>query len=279
MVTKKRLLLFVFLIAQTLVYGVSSASLIIENDDLTRLDLSGKTVTSKELTIDKPALIKVLILDSCNLLSLPSEIKLFSNLEHISIRYNPNLDWQLTIGSLKCFKKLKFLDLSSNILEEVPSNVAELSHLTGLKLSHNKLGIKKACITLKKIPKLRWLWIDNNELKVFPSSLYCFPKLRFLYGYDNEIKKLPAPEVQTGKLWVLHLGNNKFTQLPKELILVKKLRMVMLNKNPLIFIPEAFREKKYSFKVLMICENRLSPAEKKKADKIFKHCNYSSDNK
>ena len=236
-----------------------------------RVDLSGATTNEiRGVILNDPLSIKILILDSCRLTTLPNELEGLLNLKHISLNANPNLDLRSAIDILQQLPNLEFLNLSHNKLTILPEGLARLSELTGLRLSYNKLEPNQAATLLMQLPKLRWLWIDNNNMEEFSPFFFSFPKLRFLYAYDNQISRLSVPLNPTNKLWVLHLGSNLFEELPITLIKIKNLRMTMFNKNKITRIPNEFMTERYSISALILDDNPLIEKERKKANSCFK---------
>ena len=260
---------FVFI---TLLFGLTVLSGFGQNkNDIKtgRIDLTGQNLDRKLVTLDVLK-VKVLILDSCDLLTLPLEMANLKNLEHLSLRYNPKMDWEQAFNQLQKLPKLKFLNLSHNELVHLPKNVVKLIHLTNIRLSHNRIEANETVGFLYQLPRLKWLWLDNNELTQLPPKLFTFSKLRFLYAFDNRIRELILPENSSKMLWVLHLGTNLFETLPLELIQIDNLRMVMFNGNRIIHIPDAFQKAKYSMSALVLDDNPMSLEESKKAKLFFK---------
>ena len=274
----KYFIVLLFLLNSCLAY--SGCFLNDENKELSKkkVDLSGKDLLNEDFSLFDSEILEILILDSCNLNELPSVLQSFSNLRHLSLRYNENLDLLQAVSILEKLEKLTFLNLSNNDIINIPQSFSKLKNLTGLRLSFNNIEIENTAAILSKMPKLRRLWIDNNQIKTFSPLLLTFPKLRFLYAFDNDIKQLSLPEKQSGKLCVLHLGSNQFHELPIELIDMKNLRMAMFNKNRIESISNNFNEKKYSMAALILDANPLGKKEKEKADKMFrKFMMYSSN--
>ena len=86
--------------------------------------------------------VQVLVLDSNQLTSLPTDIGQLVLLEKLSVKKNALITVPVSINQLQ---KLYVLDLSSNSLAELTAAVAECSQLEELNVSNNDLQV--CCIT------------------------------------------------------------------------------------------------------------------------------------
>ena len=78
------------------------------------------------------------MLDSNQLISLPSDIGQLVRLERLSVRNNALISLPITISQLQ---KLSLLDVSSNSLAELTDALADCLQLEELNVSNNKLQV------------------------------------------------------------------------------------------------------------------------------------------
>jgi hypothetical protein len=118
------------------------------------------------------------------LLSVPEEIsKLKATLQVLHIDNNYQLH-QLpsTIGDLS---KLTWLNVSYNKLTELPQTIGKLIHLTRLHANNNVLE----CLPLeiRNLKALEELFLENNKLRALPTGVLELPKLATLYIDNNPL--------------------------------------------------------------------------------------------
>ncbi len=130
----------------------------------------------------------------------------FSNLKYLSLKDDHLTKLPSGIGNLK---NLEVLDLSGNDFEVIPESFGNLTNLTELFLNDEiNLKLEKNIPILSKMPNLRSLHIENDNLLTLPKNIYKLSHLESLY-----------------------LNNNNFRQLPKELLLFDNLKFVDLHDN------------------------------------------------
>ena len=112
------------------------------------------------------------------------------------------------------------LDISSNVLTEVPLEIFQLPHLTQLEMGKNRL---KALPTVPHrtgggwtCQKLSQLEINSNELTFLPACLFALPELKELNANDNNLKEVPAAIWTAPKLQKVYLNHNKLEVFPFE---------------------------------------------------------------
>ena len=110
------------------------------------------------------------------------------------------------------------LDISSNILTEVPLEIFQLPHLTQLDMGKNRL---KTLPTVSHrtgggwtCQKLSQLEINSNELTSLPACLFALPELKELNANDNNIKEVPTAIWTAPKLQKVYLNRNKLEVFP-----------------------------------------------------------------
>ncbi|MCP1384606.1 leucine-rich repeat domain-containing protein [Runella salmonicolor] len=109
---------------------------------------------------------------------------------------------------------VKVLALNQLELDAIPEVIYRFTEMKELNLSGNEL--KRANIDLARLPKLRHIWLNNNQLT--DSSLLISPNktLKILNLQGNRFADIPEAVHRCKKLNSLWLGYNKLTQLNEE---------------------------------------------------------------
>lgn len=205
--------------------------------------------------LKKPLAVKVLDLSDQNLKKLPNDILKLSNLEELSIGYNPDLDIESAFELLAQLEKLVFLDVQNSELKVIPDNISNLK-------------------------SLEVLWLDDNLIEEFPEAIKKMKNLKELKLFSNKISQVSFKTGDLPNLEVIDLCYNEFILFPVELAVLpnlkqiiiwynyiefisegidqfKKLEEINLENNRLRFIPEQFSNLT-SLKVLSLRFNQLS---------------------
>eukprot|EP01116_Phalansterium_solitarium_P013312 TRINITY_DN3066_c0_g1_i4.p1 TRINITY_DN3066_c0_g1~~TRINITY_DN3066_c0_g1_i4.p1 ORF type:complete len:674 (-),score=309.55 TRINITY_DN3066_c0_g1_i4:852-2873(-) len=134
------------------------------------------------------------------------------------------------------------LDVSNNLLKEVPQWLGELQELHTLSLSCNRLS--QLPNELFKAPRLQRLIVSFNQLTQIPLGIQHGSSLRHLDFSENKITTIPAKELcALANLNVLLLSNNNISQVPGELGLCTQLQTLTLQGNALRAIRPQLLEK------------------------------------
>lgn len=146
------------------------------------------------------------------------------------------------------------LDLQANYLSEIDPAINQLKHLQRLELSRNQLKN----VDFSGLTNLKYLYLSENKLKIFPPSLLILPQLKILYLDSNNLERLPAIPASLGELWVssnqlnhiepidsnslfgLNLSSNRLKTLPQ--INAPKLKYLTIHTNEFPELPPAIRE-------------------------------------
>lgn len=238
---------------------------------LKMLNLSGNVGLDLEAILDEianPEVLEILILDSLQLKEIPSNIKRFTHLKHLSLNHNPAADFDAIFNTVKDLP-IAFLNLQHNTLKKLPEALTNLQELNSINLNHNRLHSGESYTTLSLLPKLSSLWLTHNELVTLPPEIGQLRPLRNLYIEHNQLTSFPLEITQLKRLWVLHAGHNLFEEIPLELSKMKILILLHLNNNKIHHISEAFASKKHSIKGIILNNNALSAADKKRWAREF----------
>ena len=212
--------------------------------------------------------LEVLKLDSNRLEDLPAWAGQFLGIKHISLSYNQELNLSKAFMYLKHLPSLEKLNLSHNGLTKIPESISGLTHLKNVRLSYNAINDAHSYSNLSKLSKLKFLWLDNNNIEVLPKNIGELSQITELYLGDNTIKTLPKEIVGCKKLRILYLGNNQFDDLPDE-ILTMKLYMLVLYGNQIKYIPKSYKKLKNPLSILILDKNYLDKKQQKIAKKYF----------
>src|ERR1044072_53205 len=101
--------------------------------------------------------------------------------------------------SLRALPAIELLQLSDNVIEELPTWIGELSTLKGLSLVGNKL--RTLPDEIGSLKNLKLLWLFENQLEALPETLRSLPlkgitlEANPKLGLPESILKRPADEV------------------------------------------------------------------------------------
>ncbi|QQX79081.1 protein kinase [Shewanella sp. KX20019] len=148
---------------------------------------------------------------------------------------------------------LEVLDLSDNLLTELPSDFARLQHLKLLFLTNNQFeqipAAIAACPCLEMISfksnklkavaqgtlpqQTRWLILTDNQIESLPDDMGSLHRLQKLALAGNKLSALPTSMANCRNLELARLSANNFSQLPNWLFQLPKLAWLALDGNPL----------------------------------------------
>ncbi|XP_066259925.1 leucine-rich repeat-containing protein 40-like isoform X2 [Euwallacea similis] len=118
-------------------------------------------------------------------------------------------------GQIGIFQDLTVLnDLSHNTLESLPSGIGFLVRLNELDTSYNRLvEVPPDIVNLRSLAKLD---LNHNSIKNLPESLGELRRLQILYAQHNDIEEIPD---FTGCECIqeIYFGNNYIKEIPPEM--------------------------------------------------------------
>ncbi|MGD8117073.1 leucine-rich repeat-containing protein kinase family protein [Vibrio sp. TRT 29B02] len=147
---------------------------------------------------------------------------------------------------------LEILDVSDNLLSDLPQWLTELTGLKILFASNNRFThlplILGQCKQLEMVgfksnqivrvaedslpEKLRWLILTDNQIVQLPESLGYRPRLQKLALAGNMIKELPSSFGKLNNLELVRLSANQLEQFPDVLLQLPKLAWMAFSGNP-----------------------------------------------
>jgi small GTP-binding protein len=161
-----------------------------------------------------------------------------------------NLDSEI-INELQYFEEI---NLSGNILQQLPTNFKELTKLKKLNISTNYLKIFPQEIVYlvnlefldmrdnlffsipkdtNKLNKLKFLYLKGNPLKKIPEVIFELKNLKVLGLVNIQINTIPSNIKKLINLESLWIGKNKIKNLPEGLLTLPLLKNITLDDNPL----------------------------------------------
>lgn len=117
-------------------------------------------------------------------------------------------------------KDLNKLDLSNNLLKEIPESINRLRNLAFLSLRSNHL--KKIPDSIGDLKNLKILDLSSNDIDQLPFSLGTISSLQILNLERNKLKTIPNSLMRLENLRELYLGSNNIISLPNHLFDYKK---------------------------------------------------------
>jgi len=160
--------------------------------------------------------------------------------------------------------EIDLVDKAYTTFADIPQ-VFQLTHLTRLTLSHNK--IKSVPANIAELVNLEILTLWNNQIEELPTSISAMPRLKVLNCGMNRLWNLPRgfgafPALEVldltynnlsekglfGNFFImetlraLYLGDNDFETLPSDIRNLKNLQILVLRDNDLIYLPKEIGE-------------------------------------
>ncbi len=220
---------------------------------LAELDAQECNIDNLPLDIGKLTNLKRLDLKSDRLTSLPLTFGDLANLEYLDLGYaemGGHMNKISDLGpSFGHFKKLKYLNLSGNVLTSLPEGFAGLTDLEYLNISLNKLSAFPMPVT--SLTKLQQLDLSLNDIHAVPAQLGNLEALvelhidgNFFNKPDKKIKALPEEICRLKNLQTLTLKDNIIEQLPDCFGSLSKLQKLDLRDNLLDTFPASFTQLK-----------------------------------
>lgn len=162
-------------------------------------EISGTLYTSLKQAMASPDSVTRLKLKRKGLTEIPPEVFNFSNLQELDLGSNKIQNLPSNLGELK---NLKILRLNRNKINEVGKEIGNLSNLIYLDLGHNQ--IQALPFEIGNLKNLEFLQIWGNEVTMLPESINELTALKWLdmraillteSERENLLEQLPQTEV------------------------------------------------------------------------------------
>ena len=200
--------------------------------NLTRLDLNGNLLSSMPPEIAKLTNLTNLDVSGNQLTSLPPEFTGLTNLASLNLNRNPLTSLPSEIANLA---NLTNLDLGATQLTDLPPEISKLTKLSTLNLAASKLGRFPA--EFNKLTNLTTLNLRETHLTSLPPEITELTNLTDLDLSDNQLTSLPPEIAELTNLTSLDLSDNQLTSLPPQFTKLTKLARLILFKNQLPSLP------------------------------------------
>ena len=159
------------------------------------------------------------------------------------------------------YEAIKYLNLSSKGIKDLPADISRMTNLEELVANNNQLYHLNAKLIYCK--RLRRIELGSNGFHCVPTLLTQFPDLEHLGMEDNNLRQFPDDLRRLKKLKSLDLSNvhksfshsyNSFNEVPAAVCDLLHLEKLLLEKLPLRALPEEFAQLK-KLKVLSLAGN------------------------
>ncbi len=156
---------------------------------------------------------------------------------------------------------LEVLNLSGNLLSELPDDLSRLGKLRVIFCSNNRFTelpeVLASCAQLEMVgfkanaiqevapaaisPGLRWLILTDNQVSALPDSIGTCARLQKLMLAGNQLVELPESMRGCVGLELLRIAANRFQTLPEWLLHLPRLTWLAFGGNPVSAVPHAPR--------------------------------------
>lgn len=132
---------------------------------------------------------------------------------------------------------IQWIDLSSNLIEEIPQDVFYQEQLRILDLSKNKITNISG---IDRLANISLLDISHNKIKVIPNEIDVLTSLKILDLGSNNIGEIPETVSKLTALKALDLTKNKIVHLPDGFGGLSSLNSLDLSENGIKTLPSVF---------------------------------------
>ena len=129
-----------------------------------------------------------------------------------------------------------------NPSEEATRRIEEARRSGATNIDLGGLGLTAIPDSLARLPKLRSIFLSNNQITAIPDSISQLAKLRSLYLHGNQITALPESLTQLAALDTLYIIDNRISVIPDSLAQLAQLRVLYLSFNQISVIPDSLAQ-------------------------------------
>lgn len=190
---------------------------------------------------------------------LPEEIAKCTNLKHLNLLGNENINWQKSDSILnllsnkteihistfdldnipkKHWKKITGIKIINKELSKIPENILSQKQLIYLDIRNNYKNLYSISPNIKNLSNLRYLNLSACSLNSLPKEIGELKKLEKLFLELNYLNNIPTEIGNLQNLRVLTLSSVSLEVLPKEIGKLKNLTRLDLSFNKLRSLPK-----------------------------------------
>jgi Leucine-rich repeat (LRR) protein len=179
--------------------------------------LTGNSIDSFPETIQKLSHLEFVGLDGNNLKQLPSNFLKLPSLKDINLARNPGLNVDTVLAQLMRYKIVE-ISLQECAMKNLPATIGHFNQLTWLDLGTNQLT--ELPTEILQLQGLVHLLLENNRLKYLPEEIGRLSNLRYFELGSNQLAVLPKSlDTLSNQLVELSLRKNKFSEEEKQRIM------------------------------------------------------------
>ncbi|TAG00417.1 MAG: hypothetical protein EAZ44_09440 [Cytophagia bacterium] len=175
--------------------------------------------------------LKEIVIRNNFILDIENAIDLMSQLPRLEILIIDSCGLKEIPTNIHKLKHLKSLSLSKNKITYLSENITKVDNLETLEISCNPLS--KISDKIDSTWKISELFLAANNFTDVPDIIYNLKNLELLALHDNKIKNISPKIKNLKKLYVLGLVGTLVEDLPNEIKYIKHNCLIHLNKTPL----------------------------------------------
>jgi Leucine-rich repeat (LRR) protein len=199
------------------------------------LDSNGlRNVRVEDVTMAEDGRIVVFEARRLGITRLPSIIGNLDALGYLNLSNNLLTNLPAAIGRLR---RLVGIDVSDNRISTLPSEIGNLDSLLRLVVAMNRISAFPG--SMGKLKNLESLHANDNAFSSFPFVVCSLTKLKQLVFSSNHIPSVPDSIGNLVSLEVLDFQGNQLSQLPAGIANLRKLKQLFLGSNRLTSLPSA----------------------------------------
>ncbi|XP_045498286.1 leucine-rich repeat-containing protein 1 [Colias croceus] len=196
-------------------------------EDIVELDYSHQSLTDVPTDVFVYERTLETLLCQCNRITeLPRQLFMCHGLKYLDLSDN---ELQAIPSAISSLVNLQYLNISRNTLASIPENMKALKHLSFLDLSVNPL--EKLPDTITNLIALRELYLNDTYLEYLPGNFGRLAHLHILELRDNYLMILPKSLSRSTELLRLDIGQNEFQQFPEVIGRFLKLKELWIDGN------------------------------------------------
>lgn len=231
------------------------------------IDTAGKEYPLvRDLAYLDTTTVEALDLSNRGLTAIPAEVLANTQLKYLNLSGNRIS----RIPAIKTLKSLLHLDLSNNLLTNLPDDVDQLASLKTLRVRRNRLGAIPS--SLGRLAQLELLDLSANKIEELPDSIVNLQKLTLLDLSENKLKAIPGGIGQLRDLNRLYLQNNQLPSLPDEIGALSRLKDLNLSYNNLTQLPPTLSKQLPQLDLLDVSFNTLTQLPPDLNVRLFFNC-------